>query len=85
MKKNLVMQKIAGETQAKMKNKSKSLPILMNRAQLAAETNFPLRKLYRADISPDALDTKGAPLFSVSRLPEISRILRTQFNREVIA
>jgi hypothetical protein len=81
-KQGVDMQKIAGE---KRTMKTKSLPVFMNRNQLAAETNFPLRKLYRANIPPDARDVKGAPLFAIGRLPEISRILNTRDNREILA
>jgi len=76
MKKKLAVQKIARDKRTQMKEKSKPLSVIMNRAQVAEAIHFPLRKLYRANIQPDFLDLKGAPLFRSDRLASIAELLR---------
>ena len=68
------MHKSAPHKRASMK--AKTVLTLMNRDQLAKEINFPKRKLYRAQIEPDAVDLKGAPLYFYSRITEIEQLLK---------
>jgi hypothetical protein len=61
------------------KNVNSVVPVILNRAQLARAVEVETAKVFRQihRVSPDAVDSKGAPMFWASRVPEIRNILTT--------
>jgi hypothetical protein len=62
-----------------MKNDRKTLPVYLNRNQLASELSMSTRAAYRAledgTVKPDAITAEGAPLILASRLLAIRQLL----------
>ena len=53
------------------------IPVLMTRNQLAQELEVPIHQIYTANLPrPDAVDYMRRPLFSPSRLAELSHALQ---------
>ena len=57
----------------------RNLDVFMSRAELARAASLPTGKVFRAfadgELTPDALDTHGAPLFLICRLAMLKEVL----------
>jgi hypothetical protein len=74
--KKVASQKIARHKRDMSEKNSKSLPVFFNRNQAALAIGVNVRRFYEKNISAQAFDAKGAPLFRADRLESIAQLLR---------